>query len=214
MRVPRLQFGSSKADSEAITLVSNQNEIDESRSKERHPRVFKPTVSIGPFHVEKTFGIKPRPTYESEKNKGIHEDKKPMRKSLTISEEEDFQRENAARNLRATKGETNSPMVERSPETTTMSKKSSENFQPMQFPNAPTDAYAPSENDPEFLPAGEMFSPESLLGPDKVYNSYSQFNPGQFKENSPQWQMAMLHYLIDMKMNGHKIKTVSVDEVR
>ena len=213
MRVPRLQFGSPKADSEAITLVSNQNVIDESRSKERHPRVFKPTVSISPFHVEKTFRIKPRPTYKSEKNKETLEDKKPMRKSLIISEEEDS-RENAVKNLRATNGKTNSPMVERSPETTTMSKKSSEIFQPMQFPNAPTDAYAPSENDPEFLPAGEIFSPESLLGPDKVYNSYSQFNPGQFKENSPEWQMAMLHYLIDMKMNGHKIKTVSVDEVR
>ena len=97
MRVPRLQFGSSKADSEAIQLVSNQNEIDESRSKERHPTVFKPTVSISPFHAEKTFRIKPRPTYESEKNKGILEDKKPMRKSLTISEEEDLQRENEAK---------------------------------------------------------------------------------------------------------------------
>ena len=75
MRVPRLQFGSPKADSEAITLVSNQNEIDESRSKERHPRVFKPTVSISPFHADKTFRIKQRPTYKNEKSKEIFDNR-------------------------------------------------------------------------------------------------------------------------------------------
>jgi hypothetical protein len=82
----------------------------------------------------------------------------------------------------------------------------------MPSPFAPTDAYAASGIEPEVLSADKVFSQESPLGPKKVYNSYSQFNPGQFQENSPEWQMAMLHYLIDMKMNGHKIQEVSVDE--
>ena len=56
---------------------------------------------------------------------------------------------------------------------------------------------------PEFFP----------LTTNEFYNSYSTFNPGQFKENSPEWQMAMLHFLMDMKMNGHKIQEVSMDEV-
>ena len=48
---------------------------------------------------------------------------------------------------------------------------------------------------------------------DAVYNSYTRFNPGQFKENSPEWQATMLHYLMDMRNNGHHIQEVSVDEV-
>merc|ERR1719510_2783516 len=33
----------------------------------------------------------------------------------------------------------------------------------------------------------------------KAYNSYKQFNPGQYEEGSPEWQMAMIRYLLDMK---------------
>ena len=213
MRVPRLQFGSSKVDSEAITLVGNQNVIDEDRSKEKNPKIFEPIRSISPFNVAKGFRIKATPTNPSERKKQILEDVEPMRKTLMLSDLENS-RENEARNSKVAKGKADKTMVERFPETTTMSKKSSEQFQAMQFPNSPTDAYAPTENQQEYLTTGKVFSPESLLGSNKVYNSYSQFNPGQFKENSPEWQMAMLHYLIDMKMNGHKIQEVSVDEVR
>ena len=69
------------------------------------------------------------------------------------------------------------------------------------------------------LPDEEAFLDEKIIpenklpSTDRIYNSYQQFNPGQFKENSPLWQMAMLHYLIDMKIHGHKIKEVAVDKV-
>jgi len=45
-----------------------------------------------------------------------------------------------------------------------------------------------------------------------VYNSYQKFNPGKHGENSPEWQMAMLHYLLDMKKHGHDVQEVSVDK--
>ena len=59
--------------------------------------------------------------------------------------------------------------------------------------------------------------PSSLLPPREkanMYNSYHKFNPGQFEENSPEWQMAMLQYLMDMKENGHNVQEVSVDKVK
>ena len=69
------------------------------------------------------------------------------------------------------------------------------------------------ENDRGILMNDQLFPARSLLPGNKVYNSYQQFNPGQFQENSPEWQMAMLHYLIDMKDHGHKIQEVSVNKV-
>ena len=47
----------------------------------------------------------------------------------------------------------------------------------------------------------------------KAYNSYKQFNPGQYEEGSTDWQMSMLHYLLDMKNHGHKIQEVTADKV-
>lgn len=86
--------------------------------------------------------------------------------------------------------------------------------------SAKTSAYAAKgnypqpQNDQGILRNHQIFSPNSLLSGKKVYNSYQQFNPGQFHENSPAWQMAMLRYLIDMKDHGHKIHEVSVNKVR
>ena len=55
------------------------------------------------------------------------------------------------------------------------------------------------------------------LSPDssgkQMYNSFRKFNPGQYEENSPEWQVAMLQYLLDMKNHGHKVQEVSVDKV-
>ena len=55
------------------------------------------------------------------------------------------------------------------------------------------------------------------LSPDssgkQMYNSFRKFNPGQYAENSPEWQVAMLQYLLDMKNHGHKVQEVSVDKV-
>ena len=56
-----------------------------------------------------------------------------------------------------------------------------------------------------------MYQPSTVN--EKVYNSYNQFNPDQFEEKSPQWQMAMIRYLLDMKIHGHKIQEVATNMV-
>ena len=47
----------------------------------------------------------------------------------------------------------------------------------------------------------------------KHYNSYRKYNPDQFLENSAEWQMAMIRYLLDMKNNGYDVKEVKMDKV-
>ena len=56
---------------------------------------------------------------------------------------------------------------------------------------------------------------DERMSPDdkKSYNSYKQFNPGQYEEGSPEWHMAMIRYLLDMKNHGHKIQEVTLDKV-
>ena len=166
------------------------------------------------FGMARGLRLKPKPSDSNEKPKHTPLDEKPEREyPMKLSDVEGVMVD-TLKGIKASKGLADSPMIERFPETTTMSKKSSDPFPAMPSPFSPTDADAASGIDPEVLSADKVFSQESPLGPKKVYNSYSQFNPGQFQENSPEWQMAMLHYLIDMKMNGHKIQEVSVDEVR
>ena len=46
-----------------------------------------------------------------------------------------------------------------------------------------------------------------------LYNSYSKFNPDQYEENSPEWQLAILRHLVDMKENGHYVQEITVDKV-
>ena len=36
----------------------------------------------------------------------------------------------------------------------------------------------------------------------------------RFAENSPEWNMAMIQYLIDMKNHGHKIKEIETSKVK
>lgn len=43
--------------------------------------------------------------------------------------------------------------------------------------------------------------------------SYSKFNPGQFEEDSADWHLAMLQFLLDMKEKGHHIKEVVSNKV-
>lgn len=47
----------------------------------------------------------------------------------------------------------------------------------------------------------------------QIYDSYRKFQPNKFPENSPQWNMAMIQYLLDMKKNGHKIKEIETTKV-
>lgn len=46
-----------------------------------------------------------------------------------------------------------------------------------------------------------------------TYNSYDRFRPDQYGKGTPEWEMAMLQYLLDMKQNGHKIKEVETNKV-
>ena len=219
MRVPRLQFGSPKIDSEPISFVDHQTIIKQERVKDKNPKPLKIHPINSAFSTSRGLRLKPTPSYSNEKAKQASKDEDSERKNtMMLSDVEEAMAEALQGVNKGSKGLADESMIERFPETTTMSKKSSDPFPAMASPYAPTDAYTASGNEPELLTADKAFSPESpssfLPAPKKVYNSYSQFNPGQFQENSPEWQMAMLHYLIDMKMNGHKIQEVSVDEVR
>jgi hypothetical protein len=46
-----------------------------------------------------------------------------------------------------------------------------------------------------------------------VYDSFRKFDPSRFVENSPEWKMAMIKYLIDMKNHGHKIQEIETTKV-
>ena len=101
------------------------------------------------------------------------------------------------------------PQKESIPSGSGLEKKGSTQFERM---NSPASLYEQqiansiSMGKPSFLPSS---------GPREqdVYNSYHKFNPGKYAENSPEWQMAMLHYLLDMKKHGHDVQEVSVDKV-
>ena len=105
------------------------------------------------------------------------------------------------------------PIKEKEPETTTLSKKSSELYPSFQYDT--NDDYLSSEDYKEEPKINQIIPHHNSMpaASDAVYNSYTRFNPGQFKENSPEWQATMLHYLMDMRNNGHHIQEVSVDEV-
>ena len=120
--------------------------------------------------------------------------------------------------------------TDNSPDTASMRKKSSDLFSVLESAYDTSDIENfEDKNDQESPTISPALQPQTgpldlttLIRPQKVssqdqrpnYNSWNTYNPGQFKENSPEWQMAMLQYLIDMKMNGHKIQEVSFDEVR
>ena len=72
------------------------------------------------------------------------------------------------------------------------------------------DGYGSENKDPSL---DKTSSSISTRQESNIYNSYHKFNPGQFEENSPEWQMAMLQYLLDMKDNGHNVQEVTVDKV-
>ena len=50
-------------------------------------------------------------------------------------------------------------------------------------------------------------------GGGSVYDSFRKFDPSRFAENTPEWNMAMIKYLIDMKNHGHKIKEIETTKV-
>ena len=51
------------------------------------------------------------------------------------------------------------------------------------------------------------------LEQDRVYNSYLKYHPRQLWENSPEGQMAILRYLLDMRKNNYKLEEVEMDKV-
>jgi len=46
-----------------------------------------------------------------------------------------------------------------------------------------------------------------------AYDSLLKFKPNDFAENSPEWNLAMIQYLLDMKKNGHKIREIESSKV-
>ena len=214
MRVPRLQFGLPKVDPEAAQVVRNQIAINENRPKDRNPKNFETSIIDNQFNLDRRLGVKPTPSYVNQMVKQAHSFGEPRQKHPLMSDVEG-PRIGDDKKFKAVKGMSNEAMIENfPPETTTLSKKSSELHQAMPLLNPQTVANPMERDESAIIRGDKVASPEFFpLGANKVYNSYSTFNPGQFKENSPEWQMAMLHYLMDMKMNGHKIQEVSMDEV-
>ena len=47
-----------------------------------------------------------------------------------------------------------------------------------------------------------------------AYNSYGRFDPGRYEEHSPEWNLAMIRFLLDMKRHGHGINELVLDRVR
>ena len=47
----------------------------------------------------------------------------------------------------------------------------------------------------------------------KLYNSYPKYHPKQLLEISPEGQMAILSYLLDMRTYNNKLKEVEMDKV-
>ena len=214
MRVPRLQFGLTKVDPEAAQVVRNQIAINEHRPKDRNPKNFESSIIDNEFNLDRNLGVKPTPSYVNHMVKQARSIGEPRQKHPLMSDVEGS-RIDDAKKFKAVKGMSNEAMIENfPPETTTLSKKSSELHQAMPLLNPQTAANPVERDESAIIRGDKVASPEFFpLGTNKVYNSYSTFNPGQFKENSPEWQMAMLRYLMDMKMNGHKIQEVSMDEV-
>ena len=214
MRVPRLQFGLTKVDPEAAQVVKNQIAINENRPKDRNPKNFETSIIDNQFNLDRRLGVKPTPSYVSQMVKQARSNGEPRQKHPLVSDVGES-RIGDGKKFKAIKGVPNEAIIESfPPETTTLSKKSSELNQAMPLLNPQAITNPGGRDESAIIKSDKVASPEFFpLGANKVYNSYSTFNPGQYKENSPEWQMAMLNYLMDMKMNGHKIQEVSMDEV-
>ncbi len=39
------------------------------------------------------------------------------------------------------------------------------------------------------------------------------FNPTPFEENTPEWNMAMINLLLQMKAKGHKVNEIQINKV-
>lgn len=58
----------------------------------------------------------------------------------------------------------------------------------------------------------EMHPQGSFDRPQRKYDSYDKFNPDQYKKGSPEWNQAMINYLLDMKKHGENVD-VNSDEL-
>ena len=45
------------------------------------------------------------------------------------------------------------------------------------------------------------------------YDSYDKFNPDQYIKGSPEWNLAVMNYLMDMSKNGHDIRELEKSKV-
>ena len=194
--------------------VHSRRHLNNEKSLIREQRQIKIPLNPSTLRAIRRGRPKPLPLYHREIIKPVHNVGEPNKSyEMIVTEPE----------TTTTKSNTVDivdPFIEEKlPETTTLSKKSSELYQSYLYDT--NDDYLDSEdgkdqnqssNHPkinQIIPRHNSMQAAS----DTVYNSYTRFNPGQFKENSPEWQATMLHYLMDMRNNGHHIQEVSVDEV-
>ena len=220
MRVPRLHFGSigTASKSKDLPFVSGRGHFNVDHSARRQQQLINAPPTIDSLSFIESLRPKPSTFISNVRANPFSEDKEESAKDtfpekLTISVPDMSSKSSEEEVI-------DSPLDNYDLETTTMSKKSSAlqspygSEQELQSPYGSEQDYPEAKDDQELLMNNHLFAPNPVTAkPNKVYNSYKQFNPGQYQENSPEWQMAMLHYLIDMKMNGHKIQEVSVDEV-
>ena len=68
--------------------------------------------------------------------------------------------------------------------------------------------YLQSKNDKDILKNDQIISTN-----DYHTKSYRNFNPAEFQGKSREWLLAMLHYVIDLKMPVRKIREVSRNKV-
>jgi hypothetical protein len=227
VRVPRLTFGSNNGDRGSVPFVNHPNFRHNDHSSQPHQKTatkLSPTANL----LSGMRGLRTKPTsiYPSGGFASLHNPDEEANQMGRLEIEEPA---NDAVEKSDDEEVIDLSMMENLPDTASMSKKSSDLFTALESAYDTSDVNKIEDiNNQESLMNSHVFPPlmgspdlPPLIRPQKVnsqgqrpnYNSWNTYNPGQFKENSPEWQMAMLHYLIDMKMNGHKIQEVSVDEV-
>ena len=188
--------------------VHSRIHLNNEKSLRREQRQIKIPLNPSTLRAIRRGRPKPLPLYHREIIKPVHVAREPNKSyEMIVTEPETTTTKSNAVDIVQ-------PFIEeKQPETTTLRKKSSEPYPSYQYDT--NDDYVDREDGKDEPKINQLIPRHNSMSAasDTVYNSYTRFNPGQFKENSPEWQATMLHYLMDMRNNGHHIQEVSVDEV-
>ena len=188
--------------------VNSRRHLNNEKSLIREQRQIKIPLNPSTLRAIRRGRPKPLPLHHKEIITPVHDVGEPNKSYETIVTEPE------TTTTKSDAVDIVQPFIEEKlPETTTLRKKSSELYPSYQYDT--NYDYLDREDAKDEPKINQLIPRHKSMpaAPDTVYNSYTRFNPGQFKENSPEWQAAMLHYLMDMRNNGHHIQEVSVDEV-